>query len=415
MSESSELCTVGDHPFEVLFHAPLHVSCWIDDKTVVVGGGGGETKFGMKNFLQLIVVDENKSKWKAVAQLNFGETAAWCISELQGTGGKYVLLVSHVDSMSVVDVSVNHSTQSFVLHQREQLKLVTDSQNPDKKPVAATSKGFAFVAQDDETVSILKVNPVLKPVSILKQEADNTLWKGRIRSLVSTSIGDRTLIASVSEDKCFRVILVDAQAMPTAVKCLGETDLNLGFRLMKSSLRSAIFLPNEKQCIVILNAFDSDSTTTHLITFNVKVSAEDKRGGLAVDTLGRFQLPREVITAMSQVPQTSGSLHPRLLCATVEGSLVELECTTDGTVSLLRSKKAAHTEPISSVSISTLGLAVSTDIGQRAHLWRIGGTNTAIPQLFSKRPLSWRVTFLLVSLLFAVIAVLLRMQLGLEW
>lgn len=172
---------------QLQFRSPLYVAKWLDDRHVVVGGGGGK-RFGMTNGLALLAVStampaEGQARsadtklCDCVGTLDLKANIAWCVSNtvMADDGASGHFCVSHVDSFTLVRVAglrrgaaseaadPKAKAPTAALTKVMRVALQSDdieTGEPDKKPVAMAG-GLIFAAQDDGTVAVLRLAHLL--------------------------------------------------------------------------------------------------------------------------------------------------------------------------------------------------------------------------------------------------------------
>lgn len=155
--EAPKVCDAGEVFNQIQFPSPIYAAVWVDDKHVVVGGGGG-ARFGYANTLTLLRIDaaseQPEKLWTAVSSVDFNDGIVWeaagaipAPASLEAPRDSRVVCVSHVDSFSVVLYDPTGPKLTHVCR----VDIENDKENPDKKPIAALGR-TAFVVQDDKSI-----------------------------------------------------------------------------------------------------------------------------------------------------------------------------------------------------------------------------------------------------------------------
>ncbi len=332
-----KFCDEGPRPNEVLFPAPLYISCWIDDSHVLVGGGGGATRFGFTNCLVVLrLADKGKKNarplWHPCGAISMGEDVVWCASDFiphpaqqsQAQPSSRVFAVSSVQSFYLVEVNKENPSDEkkdqWTFRKGPRIPLAADELNPDKKPIALTkrtsrSPSLVIVAQDDLSIAIFDTLSVMGsergtgkagagPISTLRG-----IWSGRIRSIATQSFSNNTvLLSTVSEDKVLRFLVLQEVKGCWVVERsleLDEAKLGLPFKMMKSTLRSVTLQPNIScgqralaATTVFIILFDAQSGSSYLLSGAVECTKK----GISFEEQTRLLLPNESITAFAILP-----------------------------------------------------------------------------------------------------------------
>jgi hypothetical protein len=279
-------------PHVLQFRSPVYVARWIDDRHVIIGGGGNN-RFGMTNGLALLSVDpverspsvtggKPQPLWRFCGSVDLRGNILFCMSNLYYPDGsdtapttEAYVCVSHLDSFSLIHCrglqSGPMNAKTFTAVRAPSLAKICrvglqsdgESGEPDKKPVTI-ARGVVFAGQDDGTIAVFRLSKLTSPGSVVQQlqkltregvgnesfTSFSSASDSEVQIDASSRLNDITaravpwdnksvFVFAACKDKKARIFQFNVETM-SLMRKIELSDTSLGFKagtLLRSSLR----------------------------------------------------------------------------------------------------------------------------------------------------------------------------------